>query len=189
MMEHPNRRRAWPIEQIATWIAEGQTHRWIGEQLGCADQRISKLCQKHGIAVRPRGPRPGPGNSQWKGGRVLDKDGYWLVWHPDHPHARNRKTHGAGYVLEHRLVMEQQIGRYLEPSEVVHHRNNDNGDNRPENLELFATNGEHLRHELTGKCPKWSPEGRERILAANRAKGKRAAPPAEAGPPDTTPGQ
>jgi hypothetical protein len=46
--------------------------------------------------------------------------------------------------------------------------NGDNGDNRPENLELFQTNAEHLRHELKGKCPKWSEAGKARILAGVR---------------------
>lgn len=62
--------------------------------------------------------------------------------------------------------METVLGRYLSPEEVVHHRNGDPADNRPENLELFATNGEHLRHELAGRCPNWSEAGRARILDA-----------------------
>lgn len=40
--------------------------------------------------------------------------------------------------------MEEVLGRALEPSEVVHHRNGDPADNRPENLELFVSNAEHL---------------------------------------------
>mgnify|MGYP002347073156 FL=1 len=41
-------------------------------------------------------------------------------------------------VMQHRLVMEQVIGRPLTPDERVHHRNGKRDDNRPENLELWT---------------------------------------------------
>jgi len=41
--------------------------------------------------------------------------------------------------LEHRWVMEQQLGRPLEPDEEVHHKNRVRDDNDPSNLELWAT--------------------------------------------------
>lgn len=57
---------------------------------------------------------------------------YREIYLPDHP--RSTK---AGYVREHRLVMEQLLGRYLERNEVVHHKNGDTLDNRPDNLEVM----------------------------------------------------
>lgn len=66
----------------------------------------------------------------------------------------------AGYVAEHRLVMAAMLGRMLLSTEVVHHDDGNPENNAPENLELFASNGEHLAHELAGRVPNWSEAGR-----------------------------
>lgn len=86
----------------------------------------------------------------WKGGRKTRKDGYILVAAPDdHPHPSD-VSKGRKYILEHRLVMEQHIGRYLEPAEVVHHIDNNPRNNDISNLRLFANQAEHMTLGHTG---------------------------------------
>lgn len=67
----------------------------------------------------------------WKGGISKTELGYILIRKSDHPFAKKN-----GYVLEHRLVMENYLGRLLKPNEIVHHISGDITDNRIENLKL-----------------------------------------------------
>jgi len=67
--------------------------------------------------------------------------GYVAIFSPKHPF-----RHKAGYVLEHRLVMEKYLGRYLTKKEVVHHINEIISDNRIENLMLFNSSKAHISY-------------------------------------------
>jgi hypothetical protein len=80
----------------------------------------------------------GKNNVNWNGGRPVTESGYVLFYCPDHP-----KPKFGSYVYEHRLVMEKHLGRYLKPSEIVHHKNQIKTDNRVENLQLFKSHREH----------------------------------------------
>lgn len=75
----------------------------------------------------------GPKNPRWNGGRSTSGDGRIAILIPDHPYANSR-----GYVYESRLIMEKHIGRYLLPSERIHHINNNKFDNRIENLKIVS---------------------------------------------------
>jgi len=63
---------------------------------------------------------------------------------------------GNGYVKrggvhEHRLVMQEKLGRRLSKDEVVHHVDGDKRNNAPENLEVITWT-EHMRiHGLLGR--------------------------------------
>jgi hypothetical protein len=65
----------------------------------------------------------------------VDPKGYVFIRCPDphHPDAKSK----PGWIAEHVWVMSQVLGRPLRKGESVHHRNNINHDNRPENLQLW----------------------------------------------------
>ena len=81
----------------------------------------------------------GKDNFHWKGGIKTRKDGYVMV-----RMGVFKKNSTNAYKLQHRLVMEKVVGRELLRSEIVHHKNGNNGDNRIENLEIM-TQAEHAR--------------------------------------------
>jgi hypothetical protein len=73
-------------------------------------------------------------------------NGYKVVKVVNHPFANKR-----GYIYEHRLVMEKELGRYLNPKEIVHHIDGIKLNNKIENLKLFSTTNEHTTfHGLRG---------------------------------------
>ena len=76
----------------------------------------------------------------------IDDKGYVRVLVENHPHSHK------GYVYAHRLVMEAHEGRYLDPTEVVHHINEVKTDNRLQNLYL-CTSEEHVQIHNRGKRP------------------------------------
>jgi hypothetical protein len=162
----------YPVDQIRLWIAEGWTQANIAEKLAKElDPRVTakliyKVCRKHGIQCQRTGPRSGEGHPEWKGGRIVNKDGYIELYCPNHPNARKHTR----YILEHRLIMEKHLGRHLTRTEVVHHKNGVKDDNRIENLELFESNARHLEVTLKGCVPNWTEDGKRRMgLKARRS--------------------
>lgn len=66
---------------------------------------------------------------------------YRYVKVPDHPYATKK-----GSVMLCRYVVEQYLGRYLKPEEVVRHIDSDTQNDRIENLIVFEDAKCHLRY-------------------------------------------
>lgn len=75
-------------------------------------------------------------NPNWKGGRYLDGCGYIMI-----NNRSNQRKH------EHRILMEQKLGRKLTKLEVIHHIDGNRSNNNLSNLYLFSTSSEHSLYE------------------------------------------
>lgn len=104
--------------------------------------------QKELLGKRMRG-LCGPKHPKWKGGRRID-NGYTQIRQQNHPNAVH------GYVLEHRLVMEEALRRFLTTNEVIHHKNGIKDDNRLKNLELWV--GSHPKGQRVEDLVLWAKE-------------------------------
>lgn len=68
----------------------------------------------------------------WNIKKVISKGDYQYALVPDHPNATEN-----GYVLLHRVVMENHLGRILNTEEIVHHKDNNKKNNVISNLEVM----------------------------------------------------
>lgn len=85
----------------------------------------------------------GSRNGRWTGGVISDGHGRVVVYSPQHPYPNHCGTH----VYRYRLVMEKHLGRFLLPTEIVHHKNGIVSDDRLENLEMMSQS-DHLKSHL-----------------------------------------
>lgn len=153
----------WLINELKT-----KSKLQIAEEIGGTYSGVSYHITKHGIdvgrnasrrssktrsgnikkALKKKYPngRIGEAAANWRGGRRIKYGNglaYIGIYSPNHPY----KTKD-GYVMEHRLVMEKKLCRYLAPKEIVHHINGNKRDNRIENLELVSDRGTHTRNHF-----------------------------------------
>lgn len=91
----------------------------------------------------------------WNIRKIVSKGDYNYAVVPEHPNSTKNN-----YVLEHRVVMENHLGRLLNNDEVVHHINGNKKDNRIENLVILSNkehaklHGDKIGHKMVSlKCP------------------------------------
>jgi len=113
-------------------------------------KRQSNLCFKCAI-VKFNQKRRGVNSPFWKGGSHFD-NGYVSLY-LERGHKFESMCNGSPgyrrYVAEHRLVMAEHLGRCLQSSEIVHHKDGNRSNNKIENLELTAL-GKHSKEHSKG---------------------------------------
>ena len=155
------------VEAVRALADGDRTANEIARVVGVSRTTVKRVLAAHSeIPRRKPGMPEGERAPSYRSGRSIQPDGYVLVSAPrDHPHARRLPGRRVGRIAEHRLVVEQKLGRYLLPTEVVDHIDGLTLHNSPENLRLYRTNGDHLSATTSGISRRWSKSGHENIGA------------------------
>lgn len=129
-------------ERLLKMNQENCTLSEMAKAIGVQRWTVSDFLRARGETREfPRGAS-GEYNPRWAGGRMVSDRGYIRVLARGHPNQMAR-----GHMLEHRLVMEAHLGRFLEKDEVIHHLDGNPSNNTLENLQLFPNHSEHMKFE------------------------------------------
>ncbi len=98
-------------------------------------------CSNLSIYKKNKAWDSGDKSSSWKGGRHKTKSGAIKIY-----------VTKRVYKYEHRLIVEEEIGRKLNCDEVVHHKDMDKSNNDKSNLQVLKNELEHRKiHNLIEK--------------------------------------
>ena len=112
----------------------------IAKHFGCAKTTIQQNVVRYGMRMTKREKKEARRTrNDAQCGYITTEHGYLKRMAREHPAAG-----GGGYVMEHRLVGEAAIGRYLVEGEIVHHISMRVQDNRIENLAVLPSNRAHM---------------------------------------------
>jgi hypothetical protein len=119
----------------------------IATALDCGRSQVCRLMQKHGISARPfRDPQDQKRNAKIAAWRSTQFSPMTSSFVKGAPH----KTINGKKQRIYRCVAEAVIVRSLASDEAVHHCDNNQRNNRPDNLWVFPSRSDHTRYHRTG---------------------------------------
>jgi transposase/uncharacterized protein (DUF1330 family) len=148
--------REWLAEQLRT-----KPMLQIAQELGTTSGNVSDRVKRYGLRLaEDPGEAIRIGRSLSTPGKPVARrplkirlsgarnHGYIMILCPEHPCATKR-----GYVMEHRLVVEKHLGRYLSKSEDVHHLDGNRSNNALSNL-IVLSRSDHIKIHAGQNKPK-----------------------------------
>lgn len=85
----------------------------------------------------------------WNIKKIVSKGDYLYALVPEHP-----RCTANGYVLLHRIIVENHLNRLLNTNEVVHHKDHNKKNNAIDNLEVLDSL-EHVKVHAKEKIKQW----------------------------------
>ena len=137
----------WQIQDVISMYPTCEIAE-LSKKIGRSENAISHFASRHGIKKDKEAitkhrsdARKGEGTPNFNGYRRKTTKGYYVRYVPWHPYASK-----DGLVMEHRLVMEGLIGRFLTKDEAVHHIDGNKQNNEPSNLVLMTKSEHSILH-------------------------------------------
>lgn len=120
------------FNRIKSLYDHGQKISNIASEFNVSEETIRKLLHKLETKIRPKGTK------YQEGARKEDSRGYILI----------KKANK--WVLEHRFVMSEFIGREIKNNEHVHHKDGNRKNNNVDNLEIITRTQHGKLHHGVG---------------------------------------